>query len=100
MRRLTLLVLFSLTLIETSGEGQVVLSWSTSGSSYFVVSPQIGAPRGNGVTATPAQTTTYALDATERVRAHKDRDGQRAITSDNKLLIGADFCLLGLWLTS
>ena len=42
----------------------VTLSWSTSGASYFVVSPQVGAVRGNSVNVTPTVTTTYTLYAT------------------------------------
>jgi hypothetical protein len=41
----------------------VTLSWNSTGT-YFLVSPQIGAVRGNQATATPAQTTTYTLYAT------------------------------------
>jgi len=41
----------------------VALSWNSTGT-YFVVSPQIGAVRGNQATVTPAQTTTYTLYAT------------------------------------
>jgi hypothetical protein len=44
----------------------VKLSWTASGASYFVVSPEIGAVRGNTVTVTPAVTTTYTLYATNR----------------------------------
>jgi hypothetical protein len=41
----------------------VTLSWNSTGT-YFLVSPQIGALRGNQVTVSPAQTTTYTLYAT------------------------------------
>jgi hypothetical protein len=44
----------------------VTLTWQASGASYFVVSPQIGAVRGNSVTVTPSQTTTYTLYATNQ----------------------------------
>jgi len=40
------------------------LTWSVSGASYFVVSPQVGAIRGDSVSVTPAQTTTYILYST------------------------------------
>jgi hypothetical protein len=40
------------------------LSWSVTGASYFVVSPQVGAIRGDSVSVTPAQTTTYTLYST------------------------------------
>ena len=42
----------------------VTLNWNVSGASYFIVTPQIGAIRRNSVVVTPAQTTTYTLDAT------------------------------------
>jgi hypothetical protein len=40
------------------------LSWNASGASYFVVSPQVGAVRGNSVSVTPKATTTYTLYGT------------------------------------
>ena len=42
----------------------VTLSWSVTGASYFDVTPQVGAIRGNSVIVTPSQTTTYTLNAT------------------------------------
>ncbi|HXX46294.1 MAG TPA: IPT/TIG domain-containing protein [Candidatus Acidoferrales bacterium] len=42
----------------------VTLSWSVSGASYLIVSPDIGATRGTSVVVTPSQTTTYTLYAT------------------------------------
>ena len=42
----------------------VTLSWSTTGASYFVVSPQVGAVRGNSVNVMSTVTTTYTLYAT------------------------------------
>jgi hypothetical protein len=47
----------------TSGQSST-LSWNVSGASYFVVSPQVGAIRGNSVSVTPTQTTTYTLYST------------------------------------
>ena len=47
----------------SSGE-PVTLNWSVSGASYFVVSPQVGAIRGNTVTVIPTTTTTYTLYST------------------------------------
>jgi hypothetical protein len=47
----------------TAGQ-PVTLSWTVSGASYFVVSPQIGAIRGNSVVVMPAATTTYTLSGT------------------------------------
>jgi hypothetical protein len=43
-----------------------LLSWSGSGASYYIVSPQIGAVRGNSVMVTPTATTTYTLYSTNQ----------------------------------
>ena len=49
----------------TISAGQpVTLSWTVTGASYFVVSPQVGAIRGNSVVVMPAATTTYMLYGT------------------------------------
>jgi hypothetical protein len=42
----------------------VTLSWSVTGASYLIVTPEIGATRGTSVTVTPTATTTYTLAAT------------------------------------
>lgn len=42
----------------------VTLSWDTTGVSYVIISPQVGAVRGTNVIVTPTQTTTYTLYAT------------------------------------
>jgi len=42
----------------------VTLSWNVTGSSYLVVTPQVGAVRGTSVVVTPTATTTYTLDVT------------------------------------
>ena len=42
----------------------VTLSWTATGASYYIVSPQIGAVRGTTTVATPSATTTYTLYAT------------------------------------
>jgi hypothetical protein len=42
----------------------VTLSWSVTGASYMIVSPDAGAVRGASVTVTPSQSTTYTLYAT------------------------------------
>jgi hypothetical protein len=56
----------------TSHAGQpVVLNWTATGASYFVVSPQAGAVRGNTVTVYPTVTTTYTLDATNQYNRSK-----------------------------
>jgi hypothetical protein len=47
-----------------SAGAPVTLSWSVTGASYFDVTPQVGAIRGNSVVVTPSQTTTYTLNAT------------------------------------
>jgi hypothetical protein len=49
-----------------SSGAQVALSWQGSGASYYIVSPQIGALRGNSATVKPTQTTTYTLYATNQ----------------------------------
>jgi hypothetical protein len=58
----------------TSHAGQpVVLNWSVTGASYFVVTPQVGAVRGNTVTVYPTVTTTYTLDATNQDNRSKKK---------------------------
>ena len=42
------------------------LNWTVNGASYFVVSPQVGAIRGDSVSVTPIQTTTYTLYSTNQ----------------------------------
>jgi hypothetical protein len=42
----------------------VTLSWSVTGASYLIVSPEVGAVRGASVTVLPSQSTTYTLYAT------------------------------------
>jgi hypothetical protein len=42
----------------------VTLSWTATGASYYIVSPQIGAVRGTSTVVTTTQTTTYTLYAT------------------------------------
>jgi len=49
----------------TAGQSSM-LSWTVSGAGYFVVSPQVGAIRGNSVSVTPTQTTTYTLYSTNQ----------------------------------
>jgi hypothetical protein len=50
----------------TTAGGQVTLNWNATGSSYYVLSPGVGAIRGTSVVVTPTQTTTYTLDATNQ----------------------------------
>jgi hypothetical protein len=49
---------------SVSAGTQVTLSWTVSGASYLIVSPDIGATRGATAVVTPAQTTRYTLYAT------------------------------------
>jgi hypothetical protein len=51
---------------NVSAGGQVTLSWQVNGASYYVISPQVGAVEGTNAVVTPAQTTTYALYATNQ----------------------------------
>ena len=51
---------------SVSSGTQVTLSWQGSGASYYIVSPAIGAVRGNTATVKPTQTTTYTLYATNQ----------------------------------
>jgi hypothetical protein len=44
----------------------VTLSWAADNASYYVVSPEVGAVRGNSVTVHPTTTTTYTLYATNQ----------------------------------
>jgi hypothetical protein len=47
-----------------SAGGSVTLSWSVSGASYLIISPDIAAVRGTSVLVNPSQTTIYTLYAT------------------------------------
>jgi hypothetical protein len=50
---------------STASAGQpVTLSWKVTGASYFVISPQVGAVRGNSTVVSPAVATTYTLYGT------------------------------------
>ncbi|MBS1853061.1 MAG: hypothetical protein JST79_19330 [Acidobacteria bacterium] len=49
---------------SVSSGSSVTLSWSVSNASYVVISPGAGAVRGNSVSLSPTQTTTYTLYAT------------------------------------
>jgi hypothetical protein len=46
--------------------GTTTLNWSVSGASYLIISPAVGAVRGNSVTVQPSATTTYTLYATNQ----------------------------------
>ena len=50
---------------QTVMSGQpVTLSWTANGASYSIVSPQVGAIRGNSVVVNPTQSTVYTLYST------------------------------------
>jgi hypothetical protein len=49
-----------------SAGGSTTLSWSITGASYVIVSPQIGAVRGSSVAVAPNQTTVFTLYATNQ----------------------------------
>jgi hypothetical protein len=44
----------------------VTLTWAADNASYYVISPEVGAVRGNTVTVHPTKTTTYTLYATNQ----------------------------------
>lgn len=44
----------------------VTLNWGSTGTSYYIVSPGVGAVRGTTATVSPTQTTTYTLYATNQ----------------------------------
>jgi len=52
---------------STVSAGQsATLSWNVTGVSYFVISPQVGALRGNSTVVSPTVTTTYTLYGTNQ----------------------------------
>ena len=57
---------FTASPMTVSSGGSTTLSWTVTGASYLIVSPQVGAVRGATVTAKPAQTTVYTLYATNQ----------------------------------
>jgi hypothetical protein len=56
--------------VSTPGQ-PVALNWTATGASYFIVSPQVGAVRGNTITVYPTVTTTYTLYATNEYHRSK-----------------------------
>jgi hypothetical protein len=57
----------SFTATSSGGAGQpVTLSWNVSNDEYNIVSPGVGAIRGNNVIVKPRTTTTYTLYATNQ----------------------------------
>jgi len=57
---------FTTSASSVSAGTSVTLSWSVSGASYLIISPQVGAVRGTSVGFTPSQTATYTLYATNQ----------------------------------
>jgi hypothetical protein len=57
---------FTASAASVSAGTSVALSWSVSGASYLIISPQVGAVRGTSVTFSPSQTATYTLYATNQ----------------------------------
>jgi len=57
---------FTATSTTVSSGSAVTLTWQATDAAYYIISPQIGAVRGNSVSVTPAQTTTYTLYATNQ----------------------------------
>jgi hypothetical protein len=55
---------FTATPTSVSGGQPVTLNWSVSGASYLIVSPGVGAVRGNSASFKPSQTGSYTLYAT------------------------------------
>jgi len=52
--------------LTVSAGTAVTLSWAADNASYYVVSPEVGAVRGNSATVHPTTTTTYTLYATNQ----------------------------------
>jgi hypothetical protein len=57
---------FTASSTSVSSGTKVTLNWQATGTSYYVLSPQVGAVRGSSATVTPTQTTTYTLCATNQ----------------------------------
>jgi hypothetical protein len=52
--------------LTVSAGTAVTLSWAADNASYYVVSPEVGAVRGNSATVHPTATTTYTLYSTNQ----------------------------------
>lgn len=52
--------------LTVSAGTAVTLSWAADSASYYVVSPEVGAVRGNSATVHPTTTTTYTLYSTNQ----------------------------------
>jgi len=59
---------FSANPTKISNGQSSTLSWTVTGASYFVISPQVGAVRGNSVVVYPQKTTSYTLYATNQYK--------------------------------
>lgn len=57
---------FTATPSSVSSGGTVTLAWSSTNAIYQIVSPQVGAVRGNSVSVNPTATTTYTLYSTNQ----------------------------------
>jgi len=57
---------FTATPAVVSSGSAATLAWNVSGAAYLIVSPQVGAVRGNSMTVAPSQTTVYTLYATNQ----------------------------------
>ena len=57
---------FTASSTTVSAGSTVTLNWQATSAGYYIISPQIGAVRGNSATVTPTQTTTYTLYATNQ----------------------------------
>jgi hypothetical protein len=57
---------FTATSTTVSSGSTVTLNWQATDAGYYVIFPQIGAVRGNSISVTPTQPTTYTLYATNQ----------------------------------
>jgi len=57
---------FAASSTSVSSGNSVTLSWSVSNASYVIISPGVGAVRGNSVSVNPSATTAYTLYATNQ----------------------------------
>lgn len=60
---------FTANLTTVSAGTPVTLNWDVTGTSYNIISPQVGPVRGNinMITIVPAKTTTYTLHSTNKI---------------------------------
>jgi hypothetical protein len=52
--------------MSVSSGGSVTLAWTTTNSTYGIISPGLGAVRGSSMTVNPIATTTYTLYSTNQ----------------------------------